>query len=55
MLIRELVKEDNFITVEIYGKEYVIEKMVHKKNHTDPPLTHLCLVCRDGGNGEVRR
>lgn len=55
MLIRELIKEDNFITVEILGREYVIEKMVHKKNYTDSTTTHLCLVCRDGGDGEVKR
>lgn len=56
MLQRELGKlVDDFITVEIDGKEYVIEKIGRRRNYTDTPLTHLTLVCRDGGEGEIKR
>lgn len=58
MLIRELIRlEDDFITVKIEGddKEYIIEVISHELNHTDSPCSHLCLKCRDGGDGEVKR
>lgn len=56
MLFRELLKfEDDFITVEINNKEYVMEKIVHKQNYSDSPSTHICIVCRDGGDGEIKR
>lgn len=56
MLQRELGKlTDDFLTVEIDGKEYVIEKICRRKNYTDAPLSHLSLICRDGGSGEVKR
>lgn len=56
MLLRELGKTiDDFLTVEIEGKEYVIEKIGRRKNYTDAPLSHLTLVCRDGGSGEIKR
>ena len=55
-LIRELSKlGDDFITVKIENKEYIIDNICHEKNFTDSPLTHLCLVCRDGGQGEIKR
>ena len=57
-LIHELQKlEDDFITVKIQDKnrEYIIESICHEKNYSDSPSTHLCLVCRDGGQGEIRR
>lgn len=56
MLQRELGKLlDDFLTVEINGKEYVIEKISRRKNYTDAPVSHWTLVCRDGGDGEVKR
>ena len=56
MLQRELGKQiDDFLTVEIDGKEYVIEKICRRKNYTDSPLSLITLVCRDGGAGEVKR
>lgn len=55
-LIRELQKlGDDFITVTIENREYVIESIIHQKNYTDSPLTHLSLKCRDGGQGEIKR
>lgn len=42
---------DDFITVEIEGKEYVIDI----KNYTEAATSHLCLKCRNGGTGEIRR
>ena len=47
--------EDGFITVEIDGKEYVIDKIAHKANYTDAASSHLCLICRDGGEGEIKK
>lgn len=61
-LFRELKRildkgNDDFITVKILddNKEYVIESIGHEKNYTDSPLTHLCLICRDGGQGNIKR
>lgn len=49
--------DDDFITVKIKetDREYVIESIGHEKNYTDSPLTHLCLICRDGGQGNIKR
>lgn len=49
--------DDDFITVKIKetDREYVIESVGHEKNYTDSPLTHLCLICRDGGQGNIKR
>ena len=58
ILIRELERiGDDFITVKVQGedREYIIDNISHVKNYTDSPITHLCLVCRDGGQGEIRR
>ena len=56
MLVRELNRlGDDFITVEIDGREYIIEAITHKPNYTESPCTHLCLRCRDGGQGEIKR
>lgn len=57
-MIRELQRiGDDFITVKIQGddREYIIESIGHEKNYTDSPLTHLCLMCRDGGQGNIKR
>ena len=55
-LIRALQKlGDDFITVKVNNKEYVIETIGHEKNYTDAPFTHLCLVCRDGGQENIKR
>ena len=49
--------ESNFITVKIQGddREYIIDSISHSKNYTDSPSTHLCLLCKDGGQGEIKR
>ena len=49
--------ENNFITVQIQGddREYIIDSIAHSKNYTDSPSTHLCLLCKDGGQGEIKR
>ena len=62
--------ENNFITVKIHGddreddfiivkdendREYIIDSIAHSKNYTDSPSTHLCLLCKDGGQGEIKR
>lgn len=58
MLIRELMRlGDDFITVKLEGsdKEYIIDVISHEINYADSPDSHLCLKCRDGGDGEVKR
>lgn len=57
---RELIKtlkqmEENFITVEADGREYIIDKVSRKSNYSNSLSTHICLMCRDGGQGEVKR
>lgn len=55
-LVRELKRiEDNFITVEVDNREYVIDMISHKPNCADSLCTHLVLKCKDGGNGEIKR
>ena len=46
---------DDFIRVKVNGIEYVIDSITHEKTHTDSNLTHLCLLCRDGGSGNIKR
>lgn len=54
--MRQLAKyPDDNITVRIGEKEYVIDTISHIPNYTDSPATHLCLNCRDGGSGEIKR
>ena len=56
MLIRELERiEDDFITVVLNEKEYVIENIIHIKNYTDSPSSHLALKIRVGGEGNIKR
>ena len=56
MLIRELERiEDDFITVVLNEKEYVIENIIHIKNYTDSPSSHLALKIRGGGEGNIKR
>lgn len=55
-LVRELRRiGDNFITVEVDNREYVIDMISHKSNCADSLCTHLVLKCKDGGNGEIKR
>lgn len=54
--MRELNKfEDNFLTVVLDGKEYVIESIGHATDPDEYPSSHLCLNIRDCGDGCVRR
>ena len=46
---------DDFILVEIDQQEYVIDSITRRKNYTDSPCSHLCLKCRNGGSGEIKR
>lgn len=55
-LVRELKRiGDNFITVEVENREYVIDMISHKPNCADSLCAHLVLKCKDGGNGEIKR
>lgn len=55
-LIRELSRQnESFISVEIDGKEYVIDKIAHKPVHRNSFESYLVLKCRDGGCGEIKR
>ena len=54
-LVRELKRiGDNFITVEVENREYVIDMISHKPNCADSLCTHLVLKCKDG-NVEIKR
>ena len=44
-----------YTTIEIEGKEYVIDMITRRKNYTEAATSHLCLKCRNGGTGEIRR
>ena len=46
---------DDFITVELFGQEYIIDCVAHRKNYTDNPCSHITLKCRNGGKGEIKR
>jgi len=55
-LIRELQRMgDNFITVSLYGTEYIIDSISRKSNISDQLNSHIVLNVRDGGNGNILR
>lgn len=41
--------------IENEDKEYIIDRIEYKKDYHDYSSVHLCLICRDGGQGEIRR
>ena len=53
MLVRELKNvlekqggtdfQSEYITVELDEEQYLIDSICHRKTHSDPPMTHLCL------------
>lgn len=47
--------EDNYITVRISDREYIIDKIVNVRDYTDPPSKHYTLQCREGGQGNIKR
>ena len=47
--------EDDYITVVIGDREYVIDSIGREKTHTDINMTQLCLICREGGQGNIKR
>lgn len=56
MLARELLKEeDDFLTVRLDGREYIIESVSMVSDFVDGPTSHKCLNIRDGGAGYIRR
>ena len=56
MLIRELLKdEDDFITIRLNNREYVIEGIGRVYENVDHPTSHRCIVIRDGGDGYIKR
>jgi hypothetical protein len=48
---------DDFITVEIEGqnREYIIETVTRQSNYSESPCSHICIKCRDGGQGYIKR
>lgn len=48
---------DDFITVEIEGQdgEYIIEAVTRQLNYSESPCSHICIKCRDGGQGYIKR
>lgn len=52
-----LKKEDNFITITIENREYVIESIGFVKTHAniDDSVMHITINARDGGSGNILR
>lgn len=56
MLMRQLERmSDEPITAILDNKEFVIENIIHVKDYTDSPSSHLALKIRDGGEGNIKR
>lgn len=56
LLQRELKKfDDEFITVEVNGREYVIDTIRRVPNYFDALSTHIKLICKYGGDGNIKR
>lgn len=56
MLARELLKEeDDFLTVRLDGKEYIIESVGRVSECVDGPTSHRCLDIRACGEGHIKR
>lgn len=55
-LAKELGKyPDDFVTVMIDNKEYVIDSIGHTKRCDSSDKSHLCINARDGGDGCLLR
>ena len=55
-LVRELKKtEDAFVTVRVNEREYIIDHFKREPNYEECASSHVVLVCRDGGDGYLRR
>ena len=46
---------DNFVTIRISDREYIIDRIINVRDYTDPPSNHFTLECRDGGQGNIKR
>lgn len=56
MLVRELQKdEDDFTTVMLEGREYIIESVGRVPDFVDGPTSHRCINIRDGDEGHIKR
>lgn len=56
MLARELLKEeDDFITVLLNGREYIIESIGRVSEYVDSPASHRCLKIKECGGGYIKR
>lgn len=56
MLARELLKdEDDFLTVILDGREYIIDSVGRVSDFVDSPTSHKCLHIRYGGEGYIKR
>lgn len=45
----------DFVTVRVNEREYVIDHIKREPNYEECASSHVVLVCRDGGNGYLRR
>lgn len=54
--LKSVLGDDNdFITVTLKNREYIIDHVKRVPNHTDSLMSHKTLIIRDGGEGEIRR
>lgn len=55
-LINELSKYiDDFVTVRLADREYVIDSIGHSKVYTNGQIPHICINIRDCGDGMIKR
>ena len=44
-----------FWDIEVNGREYVIDTIRRVPNYFDALSTHIKLICKDGGDGNIKR
>ena len=55
MLAKELLKENDFITVMLNNREYIIENIGRVFGSGDTSSSHRCLKIRETGSGCLLR
>ena len=45
----------NTVEIEEQDREYIIEAVTRQSNYSESPCSHICIKCRDGGQGYIKR